>query len=100
MYVDPQNDQAKFVAGTLMLINRGEKGYIQSIVADAIHLWSDFRFDNLVNDFSVVKVIPSKERLEILDMIEREISKARRANDVSAILRAREIMDLIIASRP
>jgi hypothetical protein len=100
MYFDPRNDQSKFIVGTLMLMNRGDGDYIKNIVADAIHLWSDYRFDNLLADFSVVALLPSEQRLEILDMAEKEIRKARKAGDVSAVLRAREIMDLVISQRP
>jgi hypothetical protein len=99
LYSDPGNDKAKFVAGTLMLINRGKKDYVKTIVSDAIHLWSDTRFDNLISDFEVIRFIPNKERLDILDMVEKEIRKARRANDVHAVLRAREIMDLMVSHR-
>lgn len=98
-YLNPENDKAKFVVGTLILMKKGDDEFVKSMVSDAIHLWSEYRFKNLVSDFNVVRLIPYKERLEILDMIEGEIAKARKAGDVGAVLRARQIMDFIVAKR-
>ncbi|MDG7034388.1 MAG: hypothetical protein JRN69_07825 [Nitrososphaerota archaeon] len=99
MYLDPRSEWTRYLAGTLILMNREDEEYAKEMVADAIHLWSDERFDRSLPDFKAVRQLPDSTRREVEDMVEKEMEKARTAGDVGVILRAREIMESIILSR-
>ena len=47
MYRDPGSEKAHHLAGTLLLMNRGDEYYAREMVVEAIHLWSDIRFEEM-----------------------------------------------------
>jgi hypothetical protein len=99
LYFDPLSEGTRYLAGTLLLMNRGEVDFAKGIVADAIHLWSDMRFDNLKEDFALVSMLEREERKSLVDLLEREIVKSNLARDTKAALRAKEMYSTILNSR-
>jgi hypothetical protein len=99
MYREPESERAHYLAGSLLLMNREDPEYAKGMVADAIHLWSDERFDSLLPDFKAVRLMSETAKREVEDMIEKEMAKARRAGNAVAIVRSREILEAIIQSR-
>ena len=100
LYLDPQSEVAHRLAGTLMLMNREDEDYTKSMVADAIHLWTDRRFVGLVEDFAAVRMMGSDRVKSILELLEKEASKAKKANNQIAQLRAKTLKAIILASSP
>ena len=100
MYLDPQSEVAHRLAGTLMLMNREDEDYTRSMVADAIHLWTDRRFDRLVDDFAAVQVMGAKRVDSILELLDKEASKAKGANNEVAQLRAQKLKATILSASP
>ena len=99
IYREPEGKTAQHLAGTLLLMNRGNGMYAKEIVADAIHLWSDERFTKLLPDFKALRLMSASARQEVEDMIEKEMGKARRAGDAAAVYRSKEILEAILRSR-
>lgn len=99
MYRDPGEREAHHLAGTLLLMNRADEVYAKGLVADAMHLWSEERFDRFLPDFMAVKELSEKARREVEGMIAKDMAKARAVGDVSVVMRGREIMRAIIRDR-
>lgn len=100
IYRDPESERARHLAGTLLLMNRGDDDYAKGMVVDAIHLWSDTRFAKLKEDFAAVHALGTQVEGPILDMLEKEIVKTERAKDVKAASRARDLWVTILSSDP
>ena len=100
MYLDPQSEVAHRLAGTLMLMNREDEEYTKSLVADAIHLWTDRRFTRLLEDFSAVRMLGSERVSSILELLQKEESKAARAKNDVALRRAKMLEVTIQAASP
>jgi len=99
MYHNPLSERARYLAGTLLLMNKGEEDYAKSMVVDAVHLWSDTRFSNLKEDFNMVSMLGLQEKKSLLDLLEREIRKSKLARDEKASLRAEEMYNTILNPR-
>ncbi|MDE1854230.1 MAG: hypothetical protein KGI38_10875 [Thaumarchaeota archaeon] len=98
IYREPESEWARHLAGTLILMNKEDEGYAKGLVEDAIQLWSDERFERLLPDFKAIRLMSESARMEVEDMIEKEMAKARRVGNAPAILRSRKILDTIIRS--
>lgn len=100
IYLDPMNEGPHHIAGTLLLMNRGDGAYAKGLVADAIHLWSNERFDRLLPDFAAIREMSASAMKEVEDLLQKEAAKALRAEDVAAGLRSKEILQTILRSCP
>ena len=100
MYLDPNSEVARRLAGTLMLMNREDEEFTKSMVADAIHLWTARRFDRLVEDFATIQVMGAERVRSILELLGREEAKAKEANDETARSRAQKLRATILAASP
>lgn len=97
IYRDPRSDSAR-LAGTLLLMNREDEVYAKSLVIDAIHLWSDSRFDRLRRDFEAVRALGEEQKSEVLGLLEREMEKAEHAKDGLTARRAKQLWQVITFS--
>lgn len=100
IYRDPESGSARHLAGTLLLMNRDDLRYIEGIVTDALHLWSDERFEGLLLDFRALIAMPEETKAEVETLLKKEMAKAARARDASAMARAREILRVVIPGAP
>jgi len=100
IYRDPESEGAHRLAGTLLLMNRGDDDYAREMVVEAIHLWSDRRFAMLKADFASIPLLGTKEEESILDLLEKEMEKTKRAGDAEAARRARDLWMTIIVADP
>ena len=100
LYRDTEGETARRLAGTLLLMNRGDEYYAQEMVVNAIHLWSDARFEKLKDDFAAVPSLGLKEEERILQLLEKEICKAGMANDTKSADRAKELLSTISKADP
>ncbi len=100
MYRDPESEGAHRLAGTLLLMNRGNDEYATGMVADAIHLWSDTRFARAKGDFAAVSMLGPKEKDSIVELLEKEIGKTTRARNEKAAARARDILSTVLTADP
>lgn len=85
--------------GVLPPVNRGDGMYTKEMVADAIHLWSDERFNRLLSDSRGIGLMSASARQEVEEMVEKEVAKAKRAGDVSSMRRSDDIMRAILHSK-
>ena len=100
LYRNPEGETARRIVGTLLLMNRGDEHYAQEMVVNAIHLWSDTRFEKLKGDFAAVPSLGLEEEERILQLLEKEIRKAGRANDSKSVVRAKELLSTISGADP
>ncbi len=100
MYRDPENEGTRRLAGTLLLMNRGDDEYAREMVVEAVHLWSDSRFLNLRGDFATVSSLGKQEEESVLDLLEKEMEKAARVKDTGAAKRARDLWMTILVADP
>lgn len=92
MYRDPEYESSKYVAGTLIMMNRKQKEYVEQIVTDAIHLWSQPRFEALKPELRILRMLKQEDRNSIAEMVMKEIVKAKLVKDKQVASRARTIM--------
>lgn len=95
MYHDPHFENSKYVAGTLIMMNRKEKEYIEQIVTDAIHLWSQPRFEALKPELSILRMLELEDRNSIAEMVMKEIVKGKMVKDVQVVSRGRTIIRML-----
>ena len=100
IYLDPGSEGAMHLAGTLLLMNRDDLRYTEGIVTDALHLWSDERFEELLQDFKALNAMPEGTKAEVVTLLRREMAKAARAGEAKAAARAREILSIVIPGAP
>ena len=100
MYRDPWNLGAPRMAGTLMLMNKEEDEYAKELIVEAIHLWSDERFQRMKEELATVSILGREQERSALDLLEKEISKSRLANDPVVAKRAKEIWVAIQTTDP
>ena len=100
MYRQPESEGAQRLAGTLMLMNREDEDYARQMVIDAIHLWSDKRFKTLKRDFAAVPALGTEQEDSILELLEKEMEKARRAKDRASAMRAKQVWKTILLAVP
>lgn len=98
IYREPWSESAHRLAGTLLLMNRGEELYAESMVVDALHLWSDARFSRLEADFAAVPILGPEKVDSIIDLLDREAGKARRFKDEAALRRAQRLKATILSA--
>ena len=79
-------------------MNRGDELYAESMVVDAIHLWSETRFAKLEEDFATVPILGPQKMDSILGLLEREAGKAKRAKDEEALQRALRLKTRILSA--
>jgi hypothetical protein len=100
IYNDPENEGNRRLAGTLLLMNRADETYAMNLVVDAIHLWSDTRFERLRQDFEAISVLERGQKEDVLDLLEREMAKSKRAKDGQSAKRARQLWKTVLSSGP
>jgi hypothetical protein len=100
MYRNPRSGGPHRLAGTLLLMNRGNDEYARQMVIDAVHLWSDRRFSRLVQDFAAVPALGEDEEESVLQLLEKEMEKTSWAKDTKAKRRAKQMWMTIIVSDP
>ncbi|MDG7007204.1 MAG: hypothetical protein JRN06_03035 [Nitrososphaerota archaeon] len=98
IYREPWSENARRLAGTLLLMNRGDELYAESMVVDAIHLWSETRFGKLEEDFAAIPALGPKSVESILGLLDKEAGKARRAKDEDALQRALRLKARILTA--
>ena len=91
MYRDPEFEGSKYLAGTLIMMNRTQKEYIEEIIGDALHLWSEPRFQALKPELSILSMLKQEDRDSVGEMLMKEITKAKMVNDRKVVSRARVI---------
>jgi hypothetical protein len=100
IYRDPRSGGPHRLAGTLLLMNRGNDEYARQMVIDAIHLWSDTRFKRLKQDFATVPTLGTKEEESIVSLLEKEMEKANRTKDRVSARRAKELWKTVLLATP
>jgi hypothetical protein len=95
MYLDPEYEDMKHLAGTLILMNKDDGNYVKSVVLDALHLWSAQKFDSLRQELKVVMAIGRRQLQSLREMLIREEEKAGRAGDEEVASRAREMLAMM-----
>ncbi len=58
---DERYAKTKFLAASLLFLNQFEHEYSKKLADEAIHLWSDERFQTLGYDFKILNSKPSRE---------------------------------------
>jgi hypothetical protein len=100
MYRDPKGEGANHLAGTLLLMNRGDDEYARQMVIDAIHLWSSKRFKKLRQDFATVPSLGTEGEESIIDLLEKEMEKAKRMKDRPTAIRAKQLWKTVLLATP
>ena len=98
IYREPWSENARRLAGTLLLMNKGDELYAEGMVVDAIHLWSDTRFANLEEDFAAIPALGPQSVESILGLLDKEAWKARRVKDEGALQRTLRLKARILAA--
>jgi hypothetical protein len=92
MYEDPQYQNMKYLAGTLIAVNRRQKEFVENIITDAIHLWSEPRFEALKPELKMLRTLEQEDKNSIRELVKKEMAKAQRANDPQVAARARAVI--------
>lgn len=95
MYLDPAYANASSIPGTLILMNMDEEDGVNGIVMDAIHLWDESRFRNTKPELEMLNRLAQKEKASVIDMLEKEIVKSKKAKDTTSLSRAKEILSMM-----
>jgi len=91
MYHDPEYEGSRYLAGTLIMMNRTQKEYVEEIINDAIHLWSEQRFQALKPELGILSMLEQEDRNSVGEMLMKEITKAKMVKDKRVASRARVI---------
>jgi hypothetical protein len=95
MYDDPGFKEAKFVPRLLLLLDNFSKERIEAVTIDAIHLWDDGKF-KASGEYIGFESIPDNEaQSELKGLLGKEMSKAQKDKDRSALTRASELYNLV-----
>lgn len=97
IYREPKSENTH-LAGTLLLMNRGDELYAEGMTVDAIHLWSETRFAKLLRDFAAVPMLGPRSKESILDLLEKEAAKAKRAGDRAVYQRAERLRAVVLSA--
>ena len=98
IYREPSSEGTHRLAGTLLLMNRGDELYAESMVVDALHLWSDARFARLEKDFATVSILGPEKVDSVVDLLDREVAKGKRAGEVTVVERAQRLKTTVLAA--